>query len=206
MFCPNCQTEYRASFSRCSDCGAQLVERLEAPVSTNRPRNAGGPELLWTGTAPAVLGVILNALDDADIPHHENTREVGPIPGLSQPAYAIFVPARHHDAARAVMEKAIGELENGAPRPSDASEPLSPALLEPAADDIAENYDPQEATAEVWTGTDADTKDMLIASLSENGIGCELDAEATFRIRVMPGSEHRAREIIREVIEATPPQ
>lgn len=206
MFCPKCKTEYRASFSRCSDCGAQLVERLEAPVSTNPPRNPGGPELLWTGTAPAVRGAILNGLDDADIPHHENTREVGPIPGLSQPVYAIFIPARHHDAARAAMEKAIGQLENGAPPFSDASDPLSPTLLEPAPDDIPENYDPQRATAEVWTGTDADTKDMLIASLSENGIGCELDTGAIFRIRVMPSSERSAREIVREVIEATPPQ
>jgi hypothetical protein len=210
MFCPNCKSEYRAGFSRCSDCGAQLVEQLEAPVSTNRPRSADGPELLWTGTTPAVRGVILSALDDADIPHHENTREVGPIPGLSQPVYAIFIPARHHNAARAAMEKAVRELENGAQQPSD---PLSPAfpehgeeLLGPASDDIPEDYEPREATAEVWSGTDTDTKDMLIASLRENGIGCELDAEASFRIRVMPSSERRAREIIREVTEATPPQ
>jgi hypothetical protein len=57
----------------------------------------------------------------------------------------------------------------------------------------------------VWSGEDADTKDMLVASLRENGIGYELDGENHFRIRVMPDSESRAREIIREVMEATPP-
>jgi hypothetical protein len=27
-FCPNCETEYREGFERCSDCGAELVPRL----------------------------------------------------------------------------------------------------------------------------------------------------------------------------------
>ena len=215
MFCPNCKTEYRPGFSRCSDCGSQLVQRLDASVPTNRPQATDGPELLWTGTDPAASGVILNALDDASIPHHENTREVGPIPGLSHPVHAIFIPARHRAAARAAMQKALRELESGArqpdePTPDSVSAELpekdESAPLAPAPDDIPENYDPDEASAEVWSGHDADTKDMLIASLRENGIGCELDTEGSFRILVMPVSAERAREIIREVIEATPPQ
>jgi hypothetical protein len=70
----------------------------------------------------------------------------------------------------------------------------------------SENYDPDEATAEVWSGDDADTKDMLVASLRENGIGSEVSGNGEFQIRAMPSAEPRAREIIREVIEATPPQ
>jgi hypothetical protein len=30
MFCPNCKLEYRAGFTRCSDCGNELVETLSA--------------------------------------------------------------------------------------------------------------------------------------------------------------------------------
>jgi hypothetical protein len=217
MFCPNCKTEYRPGFSRCSDCSAQLVEHLDKTVPTNRPQTADGPKLLWTGTNPAVSGVIVNALDDAEIPHHENTRQVGAIPGLSQPVHAIFIPARHHEVARAAMTKAIRELENGAQqphKPASASQRLSPkgaeedegASFDPVPDNILEDYDPADATVEVWSGKDADTSDMLIASLRENGIGCELDANENFRIRVMPTWESRAREIIREVIEASPPR
>ena len=73
-------------------------------------------------------------------------------------------------------------------------------------DDIPENYDPNEATAEVWSGEDADIKNMLIASLHENGIGCELAGEDSFTILVMPAAAQRAREIVREVIEASPPE
>ncbi len=217
MFCPNCKTEYRAGFSRCSDCGAQLVEHLDAAVPANRPQTTDGPELLWTGTDPAVSGVIVNALDDAEIPHHESARDVGPIPGLSHRVYAVFIPARHRGAARSAVERALREFENG---PREPDEPVAgPGSLstelpeedgnaspESAPDDIPEKYDPDKATAEVWAGDDAGTKDMLVASLRENGIECKLDAEKGFRILVMPSSGQRALEIVREVTQASPPQ
>ena len=211
MFCPNCRTEYRPGFAKCSDCGADLVESLDA-VPTIRPQAGGGPQLLWTGTGPAVFGVIINALDDADIPHHESSREVGAIPGLAPPVNAIFVPAHQGDAARAAMDKAIRELQNGSRDPdalasSESSEPDFPEEddASPAPDDIVEDYDPEQATLEVWSGSDADTKDMLVASLRENGIGCEVESAGTFRMFVMPQSERRAREIVREVIDASAP-
>ena len=48
---------------------------------------------------------------------------------------------------------------------------------------------------------------MLISCLRENGIGCAVDdTEAEHRICVMPQSEKRAKEIIREVVEASPPE
>ena len=28
MFCPQCRSEYRAGFTRCADCGVDLVDRL----------------------------------------------------------------------------------------------------------------------------------------------------------------------------------
>ena len=40
---------------------------------------------------------------------------------------------------------------------------------------------------------------MLVASLRENGIGCELTVNGAFRLLVMPSDESRAREIAREV-------
>lgn len=214
MFCPDCKTEYRAGFSRCSDCGASLVERLDTPASTNRPQDTNGPELLWTGTDIPISSAITAALDKKGIPYHTQTREVGLLPGLSQPFYAVFIPARHHDAAQAAMEEARREFENGHQQPDERSADSESSLTAPSgprhkidssSEVVPENYDPDEATAEVWSGNDSDTKDMLIACLRENGIGCELDTENSLRIRVMPSSEPRAREIIREVIEGSPP-
>jgi hypothetical protein len=36
MFCPECKTEYRPGFNRCSDCGVSLVEQL--PKTPDRER------------------------------------------------------------------------------------------------------------------------------------------------------------------------
>jgi hypothetical protein len=35
MYCPNCRAEYRAGFSRCADCGIELVEELHPLSSEN---------------------------------------------------------------------------------------------------------------------------------------------------------------------------
>jgi hypothetical protein len=214
MFCPNCKTEYRAGFSNCSDCGAALVERLESEPA-RRIKNTSGPELLWTGTNPAIRSAILSALDDAEIAHHESKREVGPLPGLSQAVYAIFIPVEQREAARAALEKGLAQFQEGIPESDDESPDSKsfPDLSDdadedqPIADDVvSENYHPDDATQEVWAGTDVDVKDMLVASLRENGIGHELTANGDFRILVMPSDESRAREIIREVLDASPPE
>lgn len=39
MFCPQCRAEYREGFSRCSDCGIELVRTLSIPEELD-PRSA----------------------------------------------------------------------------------------------------------------------------------------------------------------------
>ncbi len=53
MFCPNCRAEYREGFSRCSDCGIELVEVLPPPekldtksLANDRPDKARPAYLL----------------------------------------------------------------------------------------------------------------------------------------------------------------
>jgi hypothetical protein len=124
--------------------------------------------------------------------------------------YAIFIPARHHAVAHSALDDALRQFEEG-PSQSDEDAAETESATESqeeddaTPDDIPGNYDPNEATAEVWSGDDADIKNMLIASLHENGIGCELTGEDSFTILVMPAAAQRAREIVREVIEASPP-
>jgi hypothetical protein len=78
---------------------------------------------------------------------------------------------------------------------------------EPLADDIVEDFKPEDATAEVWSGEDHEMAQYLKLALAGIGIGGVLrDDKAKTQVLVLPANESRARELIREVIEGTPPQ
>jgi hypothetical protein len=48
---------------------------------------------------------------------------------------------------------------------------------------------------------------MIVASLRGIGIGCVADeADGNFTPRVDPAAEARAKEIVREIVEQTPPE
>lgn len=217
MFCPNCKTEYRDGFTRCSDCGASLVTRLrETAVPSNRPAPADGPELLWTGIEPGILAQIESALDSAKISHHQRTRDSGPLPGLSQPVYAIFIHARDHQAAHAALEDVIRRFASNPDERDDEPDDFDASAAIPAeADDgddtsdvpqdyVPDDFDPAEATVEVWSGEDRAMRDNLVTFLGAIGIGSATDDSAgKLRIRVTPASQKRASEMIRQVMDAS---
>jgi hypothetical protein len=222
MFCPNCKLEYRVGFTRCSDCDVPLVASLDdIPVHTNAPQNPDAAEVLWTGTNSAISSAIADALHDVGVSYHEHTRDVGLLPGMTQPVYMIMIHARDHITAQTALENARSQLA-GARLDLDADDTSSSpqgsmekSLEAEDADDsfapehdyVAEDFDPDNATCGVWSGADADMKNMLISCLRENGIGCAVDDSGSeHRICVMPQSEKRAKEIIREVVEASPPE
>jgi len=229
MFCPICKLEYRPGFTRCNDCDVPLVASLDdIPMHTNAPhgqvQEPDAPELLWTGTDSGISGAIAEALDAANISYHERARDVGVLPGLAQPVFAIIIHSCDHNAAQTVLEDVRRQL-NGPRQNSDSTtaDSKSSSLdinkptenphgagqaddeFAPEHDYVSEDFDVDEATQEVWSGADVDMRDMLISCLRENGIGCAVEAADTHRMCVMPSSAKRAQEIIREVVEATAP-
>jgi hypothetical protein len=102
------------------------------------------------------------------------------------------------------------KLYNRVPGAEDAQngdEDELPESHEPVADDIVEDFDPDDATTQVWSGDDPETADYLKMSLEGVGIGCVLRPDAAqLRVFVLPASEGRAKEIVHEVVEGTPPQ
>ena len=198
MFCPNCEAEYRPGFTRCSDCEA--------------------PELLWTGMDAATRDGIVAALETEKIPYHERRNKVGALRNWPEEVYAIFIHARDHRAADAALQAAV-RLRESAPDDS-GEEPLhssAPLQESPESDDeydasdfpldyVPDNFDPDEATAEVWSGQDPTTRENLITCLRNIGVGSAIDDSAgRLRIRVTPSSQKRASETIRQVIEASEP-
>ncbi|MGB6482219.1 MAG: hypothetical protein WBE86_01895 [Candidatus Acidiferrales bacterium] len=88
---------------------------------------------------------------------------------------------------------------------------------------VARELYPEDATAEVWSGHDEMLAEVLKTCLAEIGINCyvrtpeseEDDASsdartnkpaAPFAVRVLPEDETRAKQIVREVTDAAPPE
>jgi hypothetical protein len=78
---------------------------------------------------------------------------------------------------------------------------------EPVPDDIVEDFDPEDAIAEVWVGDDRELADYLKMCLAGVGVGSVVHEDCQkIRIFVLPAKQTRAREIVREVVDAEPPQ
>jgi hypothetical protein len=217
MFCPDCEAEYRPGFTRCSDCEVALVERLEErDIHNHDPELSGTPELLWTGTDAATRDGIGAALQTAKIPYHERSNKVGVLRNWSRQVYAIFIHARDHRAANAALEAAARRRES-APDDSEQDPPHSNGPHQGSAENdeeydtsdlppdyVAEDFDPDEATAEVWSGQDATTRENVVTCLRNIGIGSATDDSAgQLRIRVTPSSQKRAQEMIRQIADAS---
>ncbi len=70
-----------------------------------------------------------------------------------------------------------------------------------------DHWYPEDATVEVWSGDQPELGELIVASLKENQIYSRLECtEGKCALFVLPGDETRAREIVREIVEATPPE
>ena len=70
-----------------------------------------------------------------------------------------------------------------------------------------DHWYPEDATVEAWSGDQPELGELIVASLQENQVHAHLDCTAgKCALFVLPGDEARAREIVREIIDATPPE
>jgi hypothetical protein len=69
------------------------------------------------------------------------------------------------------------------------------------------NWDPREATVGVWSSEQSYPGEMIEMALRENQIHARCEkAEGKNAIFVLPEDEIRAREIVKEIVEGTPPE
>jgi len=241
MFCPECKTEYRPGFTKCADCGVDLVPSLPAdnpPAGQDVITNSEGLELLWSGTNRMLGEGIDYALDAAHIFHKVTDKGLGLLPTYPGSVGFIWIDPKDRAAVRAILEKILDKPETvdsqfqdevvaesarvnplgvgrrvfgrAADQQSDDTEDALPESAdsgEPTPDDIVEDFDPDDATADVWSGDDKDLANYVNLALEGVGIGSVVRDDAGKRhVYVLPAQEKRAREIIREILEGTPPQ
>jgi hypothetical protein len=202
-YCPVCDADYPTAHEQCSVCGVDLVpEQLRGRPLDEQQRNER-IVVIWRGGDPLAVSEVISALRDAGIRHHvqpTNEHMVFEL-GMPRPKYAVRV--FFSDSAKA--KELIADVRESSPFALDETNQQEQAVAQ--ASGPLHQWNPAAATVETWSGEDGALADLLEACLRENRIGVRREGAGPGRLRllIMPADEPAAREIIREVREATPP-
>jgi len=212
MICPNCKCEYIRGVTQCADCGVPLVDALDSSA----PDTQDGQEVVsvWEGNDPSESAAVKDALEKAGIPVIDQESAGYFIFPSMRPKAEIYVSSRNVKEAKKVLldleawdepeEMSEGERESLELPESDKPDNDEPMSVAP---DSSNNWDEDDPVAEVWNGDKEELADTLTACLREIGIGSRKLSEAGhWRLVVRPEQESRAKEIVREVVEASPPK
>ena len=218
MFCPVCHAEYRPGFTRCSDCDVALVPSLPEPLDRTL---SGSLAPLWEGDELALHTSLLEELDKSRIRYFD--RALGnypdlaradpfPIRPLTRFGYEVSVLSPDLARAQAILERLLDQEAEDLSLP-EAGDEMS-ANPEPAQGSDAETTSTaslsgagEETTCEIWAGSNETLAAFLETALRENDIPIRVEGDALQkRILVRPDDAAHAREILREITEASPPE
>jgi hypothetical protein len=230
MICPQCNAEYRPGFTRCSDCDVDLVQDPPHFALAGKPAvEPGDPNedpfcSFWKGQDARVLAELCEVLEQAEIPYKTIYRSDHLFNFSNFPAYEVGVPFSLFAKAESVVQETYGtddvqdvgaqELAGALAAPKEAV-PMLPERLKlppeviPGPPEAGEDADwfPEDATVKVWSTDSDEPSEFLVAALHENGIHCRVDQQGTHaKLYVLPREASRAREIIREIVEGSPPE
>ena len=205
-YCPLCDAEYSEGHTRCTVCGVELVPEEFRGRPLDEQQRKERIELVWRGGDPGAVSEVIEILRAAGIRHHvqaTNDHFVFEL-GMPRPKYVVRTFAS--DAGRAKV--LLAGIHDSSPFVAMEASALGLAD-EPLAEQLARKHEwkPAAATLEIWSGEDAALAQLLQDCLRENGIGvrCHGKPPGIVQLRVMASDEAAAREIVREVREASPP-
>jgi hypothetical protein len=168
----------------------------------------GSIVLLWRGEDPVLHTNLLEQLESTGIPFVDKPLgddqappPVDPLPIEWQPRFGFEVSVLSSDfpAAQAILEKLLNQ------EPVNVEIPAQDAAPSPEPPPVSETE--LRPNVEVWSGADNRIAEFLTAAMQENEIPIRLETAGEFtKIFVSAANEKRAREIVREVVNATPPQ
>jgi hypothetical protein len=222
MFCPQCKAEYRQGFSRCADCDIDLVYELprDALPQQREPFHAlddGEPlRTVWKCKEEKECVALCRELLREGIEYRVvQIPESRYIRMEVDWRYEIAVQAVDYERAREVLgiddQSADGAPAKESVEHEAGDEPLpqpddSPPDEPVRNDSYLKAWYPEDATVEVWSGVTSDFPTGVELALKENLIHSRSELYAgQGKVFVMPEDEARAREIVREIIENSPP-
>jgi len=211
MFCPECKAAYRPGFTRCPDCDVDLVADL-SETSDSLDRQLSRPDFrsIWKGDDQESCVAICARLREKGIPFNVTQHRFQYLKGV-QLRLQIAVPSSFFGRAMEVIDRGRLDftddaddqrtMELPAQDARAASEPLE-------ADRERTAWHPENATVEVWFGVGDETASLVESCLRENQITARIDVsgDSSRRIFVTPGDESRAREVVRELKDGSPPK
>ena len=211
MFCPLCKAEYRPGITTCSDCEVALVPSFPSEKTEESPITKGRLEPLWEGDDLALHASLLDALDAAKIPYfnkplsiYPGVRRADPFPvqPLTLFGYKVAVLSSDLPRAQLILDKLLDQ------EPKDELElPAGPETSPNEPQRYVGSSEEAEPTVEVWRGQDEEFSRFLQDALRENDLPLRSEAHPTeTAVYVRPSDAARAKEILRELKEASPPQ
>jgi hypothetical protein len=212
MICPNCKCEYIRGVTQCADCGVALVDALEP----SKADLSGDVRIvaLWRGNDPAECKKIKEALENADIPFTEPDTKGSFNFIAAEQRMEIWISEADWERARKILLDLDGRVDPGELTPEELEVLALPESdrqdfpdEESQLENSSEAWHEDDPAAEVWSGESEGFADNLIACLREIGIASrKISEEGRWRLVVRPEQESRAKEIVREVVEASPPE
>jgi hypothetical protein len=164
-------------------------------------------EILWRGSDPAKFTALQAALRDEGIRFWEmlahdhaggflNSR---PYYLEAMPGFEIRVYSSDLLTARGVLQSIETRGQASEPQPTSWHDSGGARQSVPA---LPIDWDPAEATSEIWSGEEEGMAEYISSALAENGIPCRVPDEPGYRYRlyVRPGDHTRAKDIVREII------
>jgi hypothetical protein len=203
-YCPLCNAEYPASFESCTVCGVELVPEGMRGIPLTEQSKKDRLVIVWRGGDPVAVSMAVSLLREAGIRHHvESTHDYFVFElAMPRPRYTVRVLQADSQQAGEVLAGVTDSPFFGVGISPDF--PVEESVPVPT---VSSNWNLAAATVEVWAGEDAALARVLEDCLQENRVGFRREDGEGRRIQlcVMPADESAAREIIREILEATPP-
>jgi hypothetical protein len=219
----------------CSDCQVALVTDPPSKTSQDTPPMDAGFVLLWSGTDPHKHAEVIEALERENIPERSVRREDRLVYAYMRPPFEVYVPAALLPKAKATLKETM-LMEEEEKQAAESGILEIPAEDEYAGNENDSRGEPADwhaegATSKIWSGQDAEMAGMITASFRENQIPYRTSAEEAdpagesegsqprgtgteetetekkaIEIFVLPEDEARGKEIVREIVDAAPPE